>query len=208
MARLTRKFLSALGVEDETKQDEIIAAHVETVDALKAERDKAKEDADKLAGVQAELDALKAEKAKWENDPYKGQYEDLKAEYDKYKQGIEEKETAAKKETVYRGLLKKAGIAEKRLDAIVKVSAEAIDKLELDDKGEAKDAESIVKGMETEWADFRVQGGSQGTNPATPPSGGSGGGGDDQPSRAAQVAAKFYANKYGAPPKNEGGSKQ
>ena len=48
---LTRKFLKALGIEDE-KVDEIISAHTETVDALKAERDGYKADAEKLPGVQ------------------------------------------------------------------------------------------------------------------------------------------------------------
>ena len=51
---LTRKFLSALGIEEE-KAEQIIAAHTETVDGLKAERDKYKEDAEKLPATQNEL---------------------------------------------------------------------------------------------------------------------------------------------------------
>ena len=35
---LTRKFLSALGIEDD-KVDEIISAHTDTVNALKEQRD-------------------------------------------------------------------------------------------------------------------------------------------------------------------------
>ena len=38
---LTRKMLSAMGI-DEDKQDEIINAHVEVVNALKEERDRSK----------------------------------------------------------------------------------------------------------------------------------------------------------------------
>ena len=55
---LTRKFLSALGIEAD-KVDEIISAHTETVEALKNERDTFKADAEKLTGVQKELDDLK-----------------------------------------------------------------------------------------------------------------------------------------------------
>ena len=55
----TRKMLKAMGIEDE-KIDQIIDAHSETVDALKADRDAYKEDAAKLAAVQKELDELKA----------------------------------------------------------------------------------------------------------------------------------------------------
>lgn len=52
---LTRKMLKAMGIEEE-KIEQIIEAHTETVDALKAY----KEDADKLKNVQRELDDLKA----------------------------------------------------------------------------------------------------------------------------------------------------
>ena len=51
--------LKAMNIEEE-KIDQIIDAHSETVDALKAERDGFKEDAAKLAAVQKELDELKA----------------------------------------------------------------------------------------------------------------------------------------------------
>ena len=56
---LTRKFLSAMGIEDE-KVDEIIGAHTETVNALKEQRDSYKADAEKLPAVQKELDDMKA----------------------------------------------------------------------------------------------------------------------------------------------------
>ena len=55
---LTRKFLSALGIEAE-KIDEIIDAHTDTVNALKEERDKYKASHEALQGVQKELDDLK-----------------------------------------------------------------------------------------------------------------------------------------------------
>ena len=48
---LTRKFLSALGIEAD-KIDEIINAHSETVDALKEERDNFKSNAEKYADIQ------------------------------------------------------------------------------------------------------------------------------------------------------------
>ena len=56
---LTRKMLKAMGIEEE-KIDQIIEAHSETVDSLKADRDSYKEDAEKLKDVQKELDGLKA----------------------------------------------------------------------------------------------------------------------------------------------------
>lgn len=49
---LTRRMLKAMGISDE-QVDEIIAAHTETVDALKEQRDAYKADAEKLADVQS-----------------------------------------------------------------------------------------------------------------------------------------------------------
>lgn len=56
---ITRKFLKAMGIEDD-KIEQIIDAHTETVDGLKADIDKYREDALELADVQKELNDLKA----------------------------------------------------------------------------------------------------------------------------------------------------
>ena len=80
---LTRKFLSALGIED-NKIDQIIDAHRDTVDALKEERDKYKADADKLPNVTKERDDYKAIADKADKDPYKVKYDALKDEYENY----------------------------------------------------------------------------------------------------------------------------
>lgn len=194
MARLTRKFLAALGIEDEGKQDEIIEAHREAVDALKEERDQYKADAEKLPNVQKELDDMKAEAKNHDEDPYKAQYDDLKKEYDQYKSGVEERETKAKKTAAYKKLLKAAGVSEKRLDAILKVTA--LDDVELGENGEIKDSDNLQKTIETEWADFIEKKETHGADTHTPPEG-AGSGGGRQPSRAALVAAKHNEMLYG-----------
>lgn len=58
---ITRKFLKALGIEDD-KADQIIEAHTEVTNGLKADLERYKADAEKLPEVQAELDNLKAMK--------------------------------------------------------------------------------------------------------------------------------------------------
>lgn len=163
---LTRKFLSALGIEAD-KVDEIITAHTEVTDNLKAERDKYKEDAEKLPNVQAELDKLKAAADKGEKDPYKVKYEALKEEFEAYKTAIETKATTAKKEATYRQLLKECGIAEKRIDAVLRVSD--IDSLEFDDEGKVKDGDKLKESIKTEWSDFIQTAGAKGASTATPP---------------------------------------
>ena len=52
---LTRKLLKGMGLTDE-QVDTIIEAHTDTVDGLKADVSKYKSDAEKLPGVQKQLD--------------------------------------------------------------------------------------------------------------------------------------------------------
>lgn len=207
---LTRKFLTALGIEPE-KVDEIITAHRETVDALKEERDTYKqtadnfeEDAKRLKDVEKELDDLKQADA---NSVYKTKFEelekkynDVKGEYDGYKAEVAAKETKAKKQAAYRSLLKDAGISEKRLDAVLRVSD--LEKVELDDDGKIKDADKLTESVKTDWEDFIVTPGAKGAE--TPPAGlgGTGGASGKGESRAAKLAAQYHANLYGEAPKS------
>lgn len=190
---LTRKFLAALGIEQE-KIDEIIEAHTDTVNALKEERDKYKKDADTLAEVQKERDELKEAAEKNPDGIYKQQYEDLKTEYDKYKTDVEAKAVKAQKTELYRKLLKDAKVSEKRIDSILRVSD--VDALELDKDGNVKDAEAVTKKIAEEWADFVVKEETQGAKTQTPPVN-NGGKATGTLSRAAELAAKYRANLYG-----------
>ena len=163
----TRKMLKAMGIEDE-KIDQIIDAHSETVDALKADRDAYKEDAEKLAAVQKELDELKAKG----DDGYKAKYEAEKAAHDALKADIAAKETKKAKTDAYHELLKGANIDEKRIATILRAEAPTIDKIELDADGKIKNAEQYTESIKSDWADFIVTQSAKGTNTATPPANG------------------------------------
>lgn len=163
----TRKMLKAMGIEEE-KIDQIIDAHSETVDALKADRDAYKEDAAKLAAVQKELDELKAKG----DDGYKAKYEAEKAAHDALKADIAAKETKKAKTDAYRELLKGANIDEKRIATILRAEAPTIDKIELDADGKIKNAEQYTESIKSDWADFIVTQSAKGTNTATPPANG------------------------------------
>ena len=163
----SRKMLKAMGIEEE-KIDQIIDAHSETVDALKADRDAYKEDAAKLAAVQKELDELKAKG----DDGYKAKYEAEKAAHDALKADIAAKETKKAKTDAYRELLKGANIDEKRIATILRAEAPTIDKIELDADGKIKNAEQYTESIKSDWADFVVTQSAKGTNTATPPANG------------------------------------
>lgn len=124
---LTRKLLKGMGLTEE-QVDTIIEAHTDTVDGLKDQVKAYKADADKLPGVQKELDDLKAagddgweEKAKdWEK-----KYTDLVAEN-------KSKETKAAKEAAVKAYYESKGITGDNLTIAMMGSGGEIEKLELD----------------------------------------------------------------------------
>lgn len=188
--------LKAMGIEEE-KIDQIIEEHAETVTALKQQRDQYKVDAEKLPGVQKELDEYKEAAEKDGENPYKAKYEETQQKFDDYKAEVTAKETKAKKTAAYRKLLKEAKVSEKRLDSILKLSP--IDDIELDDKGEIKDAADFKKKIEEEWSDFIVKEETRGAENQNPP-GGSGGrqpAGGGTKSRAAMIQQQYQNSLYG-----------
>lgn len=169
---LTRGMLSAMDIPAD-KQDEIINAHVETVNAIKEERDTFKKDAEEVASLRKQVADLK-EEAKTDSK-YKVKYEALKTEFDEYKEQQKAAETLSAKTEAYTKLLKDAGVSEKRIEAVLKVSKEEIEALELDDEGKAKDAEELSKKIVEDWSDFIVTEGQLGAKIDNPP-GNTGGG--------------------------------
>ena len=144
---LTRKMLKAMGIEDE-KIDQIIDAHSETVEALKSDIAKYKGEAEKLPGVQRELDGLKQAG----DGGYKEKYEQEKAAFEKYKGEVTAKETRAAKEKAFRDILKDASLSEKGVEKAIKYAD--WDKLELDADGKLKGAADHVKAVKEEWAEY------------------------------------------------------
>ena len=136
----------------------------ESVKTLKADLEKA----------ERERDTYKAKAPEeGEETVLKEDYDKLKKEYDDYKADITAKTTRTEKENAFRELLKSAGVSEKRLNAIIKVSD--IDGLELDKDGKIKNADKHTETVKTEWADFIETTTTRGANTANPPAGNGGG---------------------------------
>lgn len=162
---LTRKFLSALGIEDD-KIDEIVTAHSETVNALKAERDAYKEDAEKLPAVEKELNELKEAHKNDAENVFETRYNELKTEYEDYKAKVQSDEEKRQKSSAYEDLLKDAGVSEKRIKSILKVTN--LDDIVLEKDGKIKDASDRKEKIKTEWADFIVKSDEKGADTANP----------------------------------------
>lgn len=163
---LTRKWLSALGIEAD-KIDEIIKAHAETVDGLKEEIGKYKSDSEKLAEVTKERDQLKEVVKNDKTEELQKQYDELKTEYESYKSDVQTKEVKANRSSAYKTLLKNAGISDKRIDSVLRVTD--LSKIEFDDDNKIVDADKVTESIKEEWADFIVSEGKKGANTANPP---------------------------------------
>lgn len=225
---LSRKFLSALGI-DADKIDEIIAAHAETVESLKEQRDGYKADAEKLAGVTNERDnlkeklkettkatdekynALKADfdKAKSDNEALQNEYnktksdnESLKNEFETFKADVSAKETKAKVEKAYREILREVGISEKRINSIVRVTN--FDDMKLDEKGGLEGIDALKENAKSDWADFIETKSEKGAEVPTPPNNPNEKKPSTTPSRAAQLSAQYHNERYGTVETNKG----
>ncbi len=190
---LTRRSLKAMGIEDE-KIEQIIEAHTETVNGLKADIDRYKADAEALPDVQKQLEKAQADLEAGKKDSYKVKYEAIKEEFEGFKADQAKKESHAAKETAYRAILKEAGISEKRLESVLRVSD--VDSVELDEKGQIKGTSDLLKNVKNEWADFIVTTETQGADTSNPPANNAGN--ESKPNtRAAQIALEYHNSLYG-----------
>lgn len=185
---ITRKLLKGMGLTEE-QQDTIIEAHTDTVNGLKADVDRYKADAEKLPGVQKELDDLKGKG----DGGYKDKYEAEHKAFEDYKTSVAAEKTTAAKEKALETTLKKVGIADKRLQSVARLCKGdgMLDKLELDDKGAIKDSDKLEASLKESYSDYIVKTSTQGANTPNPPAGNGGAGSID----AAAFAKMGYADR-------------
>ena len=169
-----KEILSKAGVDSEHMKDavnEIIEGHTTSIEALREERDGYKEKAQKVDDLEKQLEKAQKDLKEANNDEseqkYKTKYEMLKEEFKEYKKDIEAKATKENKAKAYKDILKEAGISEKRIDAVLKVSD--VDALEFDDEGKVKDKDDLLKSIKEEWSDFIQKANVKGAETDNPP---------------------------------------
>lgn len=113
---LTRKFLKALGIEED-KIEEIITAHGETVSGLKDEIEKAKQGAEDIAAVAKERDSYKQRVEALEKAS--GDAAKVQAEYDAYKKQVETDKANAGKKALMQKELEAAGANPAAIDLLL-----------------------------------------------------------------------------------------
>lgn len=163
---ITRKMLKGMGLTED-QQDTILEAHTETVNEIKAERDRLKSDAEKLPTVQKELDDLKAAG----DDGYKEKYEAEHKAFETYKKAVDTEKATAAKEKAVEAVLKKIGVSEKRLQSVAKLAKAdgLLDALELDENGAVKEADKLEKSLKDGYSEYITTTSTKGANTPTPP---------------------------------------
>jgi len=134
-------------------EDALVAEHLTARNAYAEEQ------------VKAELE--KQPVAKAENVKDSEEYKTLKADFDKYKAEVTEKETKAAKEAAYRAILKDANLSEKGIEKAVKYAD--WDKIELGTDGKLKGANDHIKAVRDEWAEYVTTTTTTGAKTSTPP---------------------------------------
>lgn len=134
---LTRKMLKAMGIEDE-KIDQIIEAHAETVDGLKADIERYKADAKDLPSVRKQLDDVKEELEAAKKDGWKEKHDQVKKDFDDYKEAQEKKETREAKEKAVKAYLESKNIKDGNLIIAMRGLKAEVETAELDE-GKLKD---------------------------------------------------------------------
>lgn len=161
---LTRAMLEALSIKEEVI-DQIVDEHFATVEEICKERDEYKKLADELPKAKQRIEELEDSS---EKDDLKAKLENLQAEYDQYKVGVEAERVKRQRESMYRNLLRDSGIDEKRIGAVLKVTN--VDDFEYSDDGSFKDADGLKAKITEEWGDFISTTQKRAAIPENPPS--------------------------------------
>ena len=175
----------------------LITLHRSVVDPLKDDLDTAKRDAtkykaeaEKLPGVQKELNELK-------KDDWKAKYDQEKKAHDDYKAQVAKDAEVAKVKAAYKKLLTEEKISEKTLDSVL--AATDYSGMKLKEDGTLDRIEDLKKDIDTKWGGFKVAQRQRGERVDNPPHGNPGG--SDNSIR--EMTAKWHAQRFGEQPQNK-----
>lgn len=204
MAKFTRAEIRNILGEACTEEIEnrLVALHLGVVDPLKDDLTKYKADAEKLPGVQKELDDIKAAG----DNGYQEKYEKEHKAFEDFKANVTAKESKAAKEKAVRAYFESKNITGANLDLAMRGCGEEMAALEMDgDK--IKDTKSLDALVDGTYKGLVSTMQTHGANPASPPAN-TGGGAmtkdqimqiKDRSERRAAIAANInlFENKNG-----------
>ena len=174
----------------------LIGLHRTVVDPLKDSLDDAKRDAtkykteaDKLPGIQKELNELKG------GEDWKAKYEKADQDLKDYKAQVAQEAVTAKVKAAYKKLLTEEKISEKTLDSIL--NATDYSKMKLKEDGSLDGVEDLKKDIDSKWGGFKVTQRQRGEKVDNPPERVPGG----ADSSIREMTAKWHSQRFGEAPK-------
>ena len=175
----------------------LIGLHRTVVDPLKDQLDDAKRDAtkykadaEKLPGVQAELEEAK------KGEDWKAKYEQADQALKDYKAQVAQEATTAKVKAAYKKLLTEEKVSEKTLDSIL--NATDYSKMKLKEDGTLDGIEDLKKEIDTRWGGFKVTQRQRGEKVENPPAGTPGG----SDGSVREMARAWHAQRFGEAKQN------
>lgn len=158
-----RKIVKDADMTDEEKLTAVMDLLHSEVDDLKEEQDDLKE---QLKKAQADLkDAQK--NGGGDDSEWKQKYESERDAFKKFKDDQTAKDSRTAKESAYRKLLEESKVSAKVIDNVLKVTN--FEEIELDDKGQIKDAADVKKKIESDWSGFIEKSNTTGADVKNPP---------------------------------------
>lgn len=160
---LTQAMLKAMGIEDE-KREQILEAHQGVLESIKKERDELREQAAKVPALEKQVEDMKAAQP---TEDWEKKYGELQAEFESYKSQVATERAEQEKARLYRSMLREAGVDEKRIDSIMKVTD--LSGISVSE-GAIADADTVKETIAKEWGDFIAHTNTQGASVENPPS--------------------------------------
>lgn len=161
---LTRSMLKAMPLTEE-QVEEIIVAHTETVTGLKTRINDLETALEPLKEVAKERDSLKEQLAK------AGDADKVRAEFDAFRQQVENEKKEAAETADVLAICKDAGITR---DSFLRAVGRDFDrsKIERGEDGAISNRDALVEYVKKDFADFGSTTTEQGAPPVNPPAGG------------------------------------
>lgn len=164
---------------------------MDDLEAAKQDAAKYKTEAEKVPGLQKDLDDAK------KGEDWKGKYEKEHQSFEDYKGQVARDAEAVKVEAAYKKLLTEEKVSEKAMALIIAAKKAEFSKMKLKEDGTLDGVDDLKKEINEKYADFRVSQRQRGERVDNPPAGAPGGA--DNSIR--EMTAKWHADRFGAAPK-------
>ena len=190
---LGEAYTDDIGKKLVTLHRSVVDPLLDDLESAKRDATKYKAEADKVPGLQKNLDEAK------KGEDWKDKYEKEHQSFEDYKTKIARDAETAKVQAAYKNLLIEERISEKTLEAIM--NATDYSKMKLKEDGTLDGIEDLKKDIDTKWGGFKVTTRQRGERVDNPPRGNDGN--NDGPDTSVRDRfAAMHARRYGQLPTN------